>query len=189
MILLLGSKNITKPKKQKVLPHLFWLKKTKTVQVSRQDVRFNLLLEYIFPKYDIYIFVYLSNIHLQFYYPISQTRRLRPSSKQFAQDCMGREGLCQIFWYDIQSCTVATRPLCRLEKGLGCMHGPTEVRRHGFHAFFFLTLYISTPMLLSADNAITCNLRKSSPALFRNNQKILLLISFCKNLYKLKVLL
>ena len=55
--------------------------------------------------------------------------------------------------------------------------------------FFFLTLYISTPMLLSADNAITCNLRKSSPALFRNNQKILLLISFCKNLYKLKVLL
>ena len=59
------------------------------------------------------------------------------------------------------------------------VHGPTEVRRHGFHAFFFfLMLYISTPMLLSADNAITCNLRNSSPALFRNNQKILLLISF-----------
>ena len=77
-----------------------------------------------------------------------------------------------------------------LQTGEGArVHGPTEVRRHGFHAFFFLTLYISTPMLLSADNAITCNLRKSSPALFRNNQKILLLISFCKNLYKLKVLL
>ena len=120
MILLLGSKNITKPNKQKVLPHLFWLKKTKTVQVSRQDVRFNLLLEYIFPKYDIYTFVYLSNMQLQFYYPISQTRRLRPSSKQFAQDCMGKEGVCQIFWYDILSCTVATRPLSRLEKGLGC---------------------------------------------------------------------
>lgn len=188
MILLLGSKNITKPNKQKVLPHLFWLKKTKTVQVSRQDVRFNLLLEHIFPKYDIYTFVYLSNMQLQFYYPISQTRRLRPSSKQFAQDCMGKEGVCQIFWYDILSCTVATRPLSRLEKGLGCM---VQLRSGDMVSmpFFFLMLYISTPMLLSADNAITCNLRNSSPALFRNNQKILLLISFWKNLYKLKVLL
>ena len=81
-------------------------------------------------------------------------------------------------------------------------HGPFADWRRGWGAwsnwgqetwfpcfFFFLTLYISTPMLRSADNAITCNLRKSSPALFRNNQKILLLISFCKNLYKLKVLL
>lgn len=182
-ISLLGSKNITKPNKQKVLPHLFWLKKPKTVQVSRQDVRFNLLLESL-PESDIYIFVHLSNIHLQFYYPISQTRRLRPSSKQFAQDCMGREGWCQIFWYDIQSCTVATRPLSRLEKGLGCI---AQLRSGDmvYRFFFFLMLYISTPMLLSADNAIPCNLRKSNPGLFRNNQKILLLISFWKNLYKL----
>lgn len=57
------------------------------------------------------------------------------------------------------------------------VHCPTEVRRHGFHAFLKM-FYISALTLLSADNAITCNLRKSSPGLFRNNQKILLLISF-----------
>lgn len=62
------------------MPHPLYFDK-KAVQVNRQGVRFNLLLESIFSKYAIYIFIYLSNTHIQFYYPVSQMRRLRPSNK------------------------------------------------------------------------------------------------------------